>query len=201
MQQWNLNQQSAISNSHLSIHRICSGWIPDTRYSSTSPVPAGTSTARSRARLARLDGAVVGVEAKRAGALPSSRWPAAAMPAPRAPAPASPPARRTRSSPARSPGCRCRRRRGRRTRRNPRSAARRRRYDRCCAGRSTSVAPRAASRARSAGVICTPWTASTRASRKPLSSRYCTGLTPGATQAGSQTPSSSRNWRHGPPAV
>ena len=52
-----------------------------------------------------------------------------------------------------------------------RSAARRRRCAPLLRGQVTSVVPRAASRARSSRVICTPCTASTRASRKPESSR------------------------------
>ena len=39
------------------------------------------------------------------------------------------------------------------------------------------------------------------ASRKPLSSRNCTGLPPGGTHAGSHAPSSSSSARHGPPPV
>ena len=73
-------------------------------------------------------------------------------------------------------------------RRSPRSAARPAPVWPLLRGQVTSVVPRAPSRCRSAGVICTPCTASTRASRKPLSSRNCTGVRPGGTHAGSQTP-------------
>ena len=51
---------------------------------------------------------------------------------------------------------------------------------------------------RSPSVNCTPWTTTTRRSRNPASTRYATGLTPGARHASVQTPSSSRSVRHSP---
>ena len=118
----------------------------------------------------------------RARARPAaSRCRAAPTPAPSAPARASSPARRRRSDPARSRGCRCRWRRC-----TPDVVEL---LDRRRAGAGVAVAARAGDERRAARrqprrdrpcVICTPWTASTRSSRNPLSSRYCTGVPPAA---------------------
>ena len=150
--------------------------------------------------LAWLDRPVVGVEPERPRALSRRAVEERRSRHAQGPAPATPPARRRRSGRARSPGCRFRPRRGRPTRRNPRSAASRRPCGCCCAGRSRAsrrarrVAPdRPSSSARRAR-------RATRASRKPQSSRYWTGLTAGATQAGSHAPSSSSSFAPGPTA-
>ena len=91
---------------------------PPTRYSSTSSTPAGTRDGDQRRALARLDRAELVAEAERRGAvgvaLSSSARAGTDGRQPRA----SPPARRTGSDRRRWPGCRCRPRPGRPTRRS-----------------------------------------------------------------------------------
>ena len=99
--------------------------------------------------LARLDRAELVAEA-RAPRAPDQRraFEQRRAPAPTARATASSSAPRTGSDPRRWPGCRCRPRPRRPTRRIARSAARRRRPTGCCAGRSRACSRSRASRAR-----------------------------------------------------
>ena len=126
------------------------GLMPLTRYSSTSSTSGRDVDRDQRGALARLDRAVLGVESERRGALP--RRAVEQRRGRHAPAPgaASSPARRTRSGPRRSPGCRCRPRRARRTRRSRSIGGAPAPVWPLLRGQVTSVAPRAASRARSA---------------------------------------------------
>ena len=175
--------------------------MPDTRYSSTSSVPRRHRDGEQPRALARLERAVVGVEA-RAPARPAA-WRCRAAPRRhrRRQRAHRRPARRRRSGPACWPGCRCRPRRGRRRRRTRRAAAPRRR---CAVAARTGHERRAARREPreiAARHLHAVHGEHARVEKAALVEILHRAARPARVHAGSQAPSSSSSARHGPPPV